>query len=116
MRTSSGRTGRVLCFAASILLLAVAIILLTDAGQTDDEVQSARLAAMAPVLAMGSVALMIGALVWTLAARGQVMSAPVQSPERGGYGQGDAGPPQQTWQQPPPPQGPPHGQQQPGGG
>jgi len=109
MRTSNGRTGRVLCFVSSLLLLVVAVVLLTDAVDQDSGPEAARLLALAPVLAMGSMALMIGALVWTLAGRDQAAVPGRQAPEHagGGYAYGPyQGPPQQGWQ-PPSGQAPP---------
>lgn len=69
MRTSSGRVGRVICFWLSVVFLAGAVVLLTDAVQVDSQPQATKLLVLAPVLALGSVAMMIGALVWTTAGR-----------------------------------------------
>lgn len=72
---STGRVGRIVCFALSVLLLGTAVLLLTDAVQVDTEPEASKLIVLAQVLATGSVAFMIGALVWTVAAR--VGSGPV---------------------------------------
>ena len=119
MGQSNGRTGRIVCFVLSVLLLVVAAVLLTDAAQVDTEPQATKLIVLAQVLATGSVTFMIGALVWTMAARNRpehAGSAHVGSGQ-GGAGQGGAGrsgpgyggsghvqsahaAPQAAWQQP----------------
>ena len=127
MNTSSGRTGRIICFVLSILLLVVAVFLLTDAVQVDTEPEATKLIVLAQVLGTGSVTLMIGALVWTLAARnGSEQRSPDRqwsaSPQAGaahhpqaGYGGAHpqagsgAGPAQEAWV-PPPDQAPRHSQ------
>ena len=93
MGQSNGRTGRIVCFVLSVLLLVVAAVLLTDAAQVDTEPQATKLIVLAQVLATGSVTFMIGALVWTMAARNRpehAGSAHVGSGQ-GGAGQGGAG-------------------------
>lgn len=64
-----GRAGRLTCFVLSILLLGTAVLLLTEAVQGDTQPEATKLVVLAVVLGLGSVAMMIGALVWTLAAR-----------------------------------------------
>lgn len=94
MRASNGRVGRVICFVLSILFLGAAIVLLTDAVQVDDPTAAVKLLNLASVLAVGSVSLMIGALVWTIAGREPPDGRNVQS---SGYYPGQ----QQNWGPPP---------------
>lgn len=85
MRSSTGRPARILCVLLAVLSLAGAVVLLTDAVGTDDPEQAARLAALAPVLAMGSIMWMLGALVATAAASAANRSgkeSPVAAPQQ----------------------------------
>lgn len=92
-----------------MLFLGIAVILLTDAVDVDTQPEATKLIVLAIVLALGSVAMMVGALVWTLAARARSerdgLSSKHPAPAAGygpaGYGGGPAGygggPAQEAW-------------------